>query len=173
MWTSIRRLMGSGAAEPAPARGAGRPHHEASLVVRVSGMPNDKPVAVEDLVKGAAAAATAVWKLSSRVEREKREHGFEPPKWLQRQLEAAQDALHAAGIEAKDHTGDKYVPGMAMTVIAFQPAAGITFDVISETLKPTVYFKDALIQAGEVLVSTPSADGAEGASSSSGNVNAG
>jgi hypothetical protein len=89
------------------------------------------------------------------VDRERSASAFEPPKWLLRQLEGAKDALHAAGIEAKDHTGYKYVPGLAVTVIAFQPQVGITIDVISETLKPSVFFRDGLIQPGEVIVSTP------------------
>lgn len=157
MWASIRRVIGA----------AGPTGHRAqpdvasiAPTLRVAGVASDKVVAVEDLVKGIAAAASALWKLHARVERERQEQAFDPPKWLLRQLEGAQDALHAAGIEAKGHTGDKYVPGLAVNVIAFQPQAGITFDVIAETLKPSVFFRDGLIQPGEVIVSTPVVDDA-------------
>jgi hypothetical protein len=159
MWASIRRIMsGAGAAGPPGHR---TEHHaqrnvaSSTPTLRVAGVAADKLVAVEDLVKGVAAAASAVWKLQARMERERREQAFDPPKWLLRQMEGAQDALHAAGIEAKGHTGDKYVPGLAVNVIAFQPQVGITIDVIAETLKPSVFFRDGLIQPGEVIVSTP------------------
>lgn len=159
MWASIRRIVGgAGAAGPAGHRTDHRAQPEVvsrTPTLRVAGVAADKVVELEDLVKGVAAAASAIWKLQARVERERREQPFDPPKWLLRQLEGAQDALHAAGIEAKGHTGDKYVPGLAVNVIAFQPQAGITFDVIAETLKPSVFFRDGLIQPGEVIVSTP------------------
>lgn len=75
----------------------------ASHVLRISGVATEQVVAVEELVKGIAAAATAVWKLQARVDRERREQAFEAPKWLVRQLEVAQDALAACGIQARPH----------------------------------------------------------------------
>jgi hypothetical protein len=116
---------------------------------------------VAELLRAVAAAATATWKIQSRTEREQREQSYEAPKWLVRQLEAASDSLHALGVEAKDHSGEKYVPGLAVTVVAFQPKVGITFEVITETLKPSIFFKGALIQPGEIIVSTPQAEASE------------
>jgi hypothetical protein len=91
------------------------------------------------------------------MERARDEQGFDPPKWLVRQLESARDALSAVGIEAKGHTGESYVPGLAVTVLAFEPKAGTISDVIAETVKPSVFFRDALVQPAEVIVSTPPA----------------
>jgi len=158
MWSNIVRMMGGAAT------GSDRhPSHESppegsrtgSHVLRISGVATEQVVAGEELVKGIAAAATAVWKLQARVDRERREQKFEAPKWLVRQLEAAQDALAASGIQARAHTGDKYVPGLAVNVMAFQPQVGTTFEMILETVKPSVFFRDALIQRGDVIVATP------------------
>lgn len=131
------------------------------LRVRVASRSAEKAIDVAELFRSVAAAATATWKIQSRIDREQREKGYEAPKWLVRQLEAASDSLHALGVEVKDHSGEKYVPGLAVTVVAFQPKAGITFDVITETLKPSIFFKGALIQPGEVVVSTPQAEATE------------
>jgi hypothetical protein len=39
--------------------------------------------------------------------------------------------------------------------MSFQPTVGLTRDMIIETIKPTIYFKDNLVQTGEVIVGTP------------------
>jgi len=118
-------------------------------------------VEVSEVLHALAVAATAMWKLESRMHRQQQEQAYEAPKWLVRQLEAANDALLAIGVEAKDHSGEKYVPGLALTVMAFQPSVGVTVEVISETLKPSIFFKGALIQPGEVIVATPQAEATE------------
>jgi len=41
---------------------------------------------------------------------------------------------------------------MALRVIAFQPTAGITREIITETIKPTIYRNDTIVQIGEVIV---------------------
>lgn len=148
--------------------GAGGPSHESHEAIPIDSANTGKPlrarvaprdatqvVDLPDMVRAVATVATTLWKVRSRVERERGEQSFEVPKWLQRQLEASSDELEALGVELKDHTGEKYVAGLALGVMAFQPRAGITFDVIVETIKPSVYLKGALIQPGEVIVATP------------------
>jgi len=84
--------------------------------------------------------------------------GDEPPDELRplyRHFEAALDALGSGGVEIRDHTGERYVPGMALRVIAFQPQPGTRIETIVETLKPSVFLGDQLIQRGEVIVATP------------------
>jgi len=108
-------------------------------------------------MQGMVAAAIAIWRLQCRLERAKMEDG-EPPRWLARQLQSARDALAEVGIEARDHTTERYVPGLALSVLAFQPTAGATIEVVAETIKPSVFFKGVLVQPGEVIVASPSTD---------------
>jgi hypothetical protein len=70
-------------------------------------------------------------------------------------VESTWDAVKKAKVEIHDHTGERYVDGMAVKVLAFQPTAGITFDAIIETVKPSIFYRDKLIQMGEVVVGTP------------------
>lgn len=100
--------------------------------------------------------ATGLWRIKRRIPRE---GNGEPPNEMRavyRHAEAAEDALRASGVEVCDHTRKPYVTGMALKVIAFQPTAGVSTEYVDETVKPSIYFRDRLIQRGEVIVAVPS-----------------
>lgn len=73
---------------------------------------------------------------------------------IYRPLDSAYQSLHQAGLKVYDLTNQPYVPGMIEKVLAFEPTQGFTRDVIKETIKPTIYFQDQLMQVGEVIVGT-------------------
>lgn len=75
-----------------------------------------------------------------------------------RAFESTWSALQSAGIRVQAHTGEKYVAGMVLSVLAFQPTPGLQVETIIETLKPSIYFHNTLIQLGEVIVGTPERD---------------
>jgi hypothetical protein len=39
--------------------------------------------------------------------------------------------------------------------VTSQPTAGITKERVTETLKPTIYWRNKIIQMGEVVIATP------------------
>ena len=107
----------------------------------------------EGLLSLAVEMGTSVWRLQRRLSIE-----GEVPEEMRRvlrDLESAWDALRQGGIEVKDHTGEKYDGHMALKVIAFQPTPGLTQEQILETIKPTIYRKDKLVQMGQVIVGVP------------------
>jgi len=107
----------------------------------------------EKLLDMAADIGTLVW----RVQRRLATMG-KLTKELQRvsrDLESTRDALTQRGIEIKDHTGQDYVTGITLRVIASQPVPGLTQQQIIETLKPTIYHRDKIIQIGDVIVGIP------------------
>ena len=107
----------------------------------------------EQLIDMAADIGTLVW----RVQRRLTTMG-KLTKELQRvsrDVESTRDALTQRGIEIKDHTGQDYITGMALRVIASQPVPGLTQQQIIETLKPTIYHRDKIIQMGDVIVGIP------------------
>ena len=107
----------------------------------------------EELLSLAVEMGTSVWRLQRRLAVE-----GEVPEQIRRvlrDLESAWDALRQEGIEVKDHTGENYDGHMALRVIAFQPTPGLTREQIIETIKPTIYHKDKLVQMGEVIVGVP------------------
>ncbi|MBI3248807.1 MAG: hypothetical protein HYZ50_20080 [Deltaproteobacteria bacterium] len=67
------------------------------------------------------------------------------------------DALKAGGFEVQDPTNKRYPPGSEGTMQPIQllPTAGLTFDMVSETVAPIIYRDDRLIQRGQVFVAVP------------------
>ncbi|RSN50595.1 hypothetical protein [Actinomadura sp. WAC 06369] len=94
--------------------------------------------------------ATSLWRLRARIERMD-----DPPRALVRHLESAWDAFADAGVEIKDHAGEPFDHGLAMSVAAYQPTPGLHREQIIETVRPGVYLDDRSIQMAEVIVGTP------------------
>lgn len=110
----------------------------------------------EELLNLVVDVGTVMWRLQRRLT-----VGGEVPeetRRMSRDLESAWDALRQAGVEIKDHTGEKYDGGMALHVIAFQPTAELSQEQVIETIKPTIYHKEKLIRMGEVIVGMPGED---------------
>ena len=76
----------------------------------------------------------------------------------QRHIDATCDAMADGGLEVKDHLGDRYVSGMALKVIAFEPTPGTVRATIAETISPSIFYQDQLLQRGEVIVAVPPVD---------------
>ena len=101
----------------------------------------------------AADVGTLVWRIQLRLD--PTEELSKPLQKLSRDVERTRDALTQGGIEIKDHTGGDYDGGMALRVITSQPVSGLARRRIIETLKPTIYYKNRVIQMGEVVVGVP------------------
>src|SRR5688500_4650102 len=103
------------------------------------GSPNAE---VLGLVQTLASVATALWRIRRKLD--SRTAGELPAglRHLPRHLDAAWDELRKSGVDLQDLTGQRYVPGMAVQPIAFQPTAGIGIEMVQESVKPAVYFKD-------------------------------
>jgi hypothetical protein len=72
-----------------------------------------------------------------------------------RHIESTWDALVSAKIKIRGHDNEKYVAGMALNVIAFQPSSSVHTEIITETIKPSIFYNGQLIQMGDVIVETP------------------
>lgn len=107
----------------------------------------------EELLDMAADVGTLVWRIQHRLDAT--EELSKPLQKLSRDVKRTWDTLTQGGIEIKDHTGGDYEGGMALRVITSQPVSGLNRRQIIETLKPTIYYKDKIIQMGEVVVGVP------------------
>lgn len=110
---------------------------------------------VKNLQKLIADIATGVWRMRNKFLMVNVTDLPNEIKKAYRHLDSIWDTLTIAKVEIRDHTNEKYVPGMALKVIAFQPTSCVLTETIRETIKPSVFYKDTLIQAGEVIVATP------------------
>lgn len=107
----------------------------------------------EELLDMAVDVGTLVW----RVQRRLSVMGQLPKELnrISRDIESTWDALSKRGIEIKDHTGQDYVTGMALRVITSQPVTNLIKKQVIETLKPTIYYKEKIVQMGEVIIGVP------------------
>ena len=107
----------------------------------------------EGLLDMAADVGTLIWRIQHRLDATG--ELSKPLEKLSRDVERTWDALTQGGVEIKDHTGGDYEGGMALRVITSQPVSGLARRQIIETLKPTIYYRNRIIQVGEVVVGVP------------------
>lgn len=103
----------------------------------------------------AANLGTGVWRLKGRMVESGTGEPLEGMHRLYRHLESVLYTLSDAGIQIQDHTGDPFNDGLALKVLTFQPMLDINREQITETIKPSIYYKGKLIQVGEVIVGRP------------------
>jgi len=72
-----------------------------------------------------------------------------------RPIESALENIESIGIKIMDFTGKPYVQGMALNIVSSQPNSSLKADRICEMLKPTIYFREQFIQAGDVIIEGP------------------
>jgi len=78
-------------------------------------------------------------------------------------LQSVFDALETQGVHVKDHTGERWVDGRFLSVVAFQPMPELTEEVITDTIRPSIFIGDHHIQEAQVIVGTPPEEGQQGA----------
>jgi|SRR5579872_710451 len=69
-------------------------------------------------------------------------------------LVRAWELLEANGIKIIDHTGSPYRSGMGVIPV-FEKSPDLAEEIIIDTMRPTIYHHDQLVQAGHVVVGTP------------------
>ena len=109
----------------------------------------------ESYTRVLADVATELWRLRDKMLQPGTDQPLAEMRRAFRSFESAWDALMEAGITIEEHTNSLFVAGMSLRVLAFQPTPGLARETVIQTLRPSVYYKQQLIQAGEVIVGTP------------------
>jgi hypothetical protein len=100
---------------------------------------------------------TKVWRLRNEIIKQADDPQAKDLSYATAYLDSLWEQLSDAGLEIRDHTGEA-IPktGIYMLkVVAQQPMDGITHRRVIETLKPTIYFNEKILQVGEVIVGIP------------------
>lgn len=103
--------------------------------------------------------ATNAWKGQLRLAKWPSDELQAERKRLERNFESILSRLESFGVRVKDHTGETYDYGQALKVVAAQPQEGIKREIVTETIRPTVYWREHIIQRGEVVIATPHEEG--------------
>lgn len=107
---------------------------------------------VDDSGRSLGHLATLVWRVKEKVAR--------LDKAVDRNLALAVDAAWAglakAGLEVKVHDGEPVTGGEAFRVLVYEPVDSLDREQVKETVKPSVFYRGARVQDGEVIVGRPS-----------------
>jgi hypothetical protein len=110
---------------------------------------------IHKLIALLADLATGIWRIKNKLSAVNINGLSDDAKKAYRHIESTWDALTSAEVEVRDHTKEKYVAGMALNVVAFQPSPSVHTQIIIETIKPSIFYNSQLIQMGDVIVAIP------------------
>jgi hypothetical protein len=103
--------------------------------------------------------ANAVWALQQKSCDPATSERKDEFRAIARHIDRLLECLEEIGVEIQSHTSQTFDSGLSLDVIAFQPTAGISREVVVETIRPTIYLKGHRIQIGQVIVATPERPG--------------
>lgn len=102
---------------------------------------------------------TGLWRLRQRLINPDTGLPLEETRRAYRHFQSVWDAITEAGYTIMDHTGQPFDARQTLKVITYEQKPGIEREVVSETIKPSVYYqkegKEWMVQMGEVIVGTP------------------
>lgn len=98
---------------------------------------------------------TRLWRLRNRMTKPGSKEALPGMEKAFRFFESAWDALAREKIDVVDYTNEVFDPGVPLEVIGFEKRNNLVQKMIIETIKPTIYYGDHLIQAGQVMVGIP------------------
>ena len=93
------------------------------------------------------------WRLKKRLEQTSEESA--ESKILQRHVSGIISTLGSIGFVARDREGEKYDYGLPEKVVVAEKRPGISGEMVAETIRPSVFYKDRLIRAGEIVIAVP------------------
>jgi hypothetical protein len=114
--------------------------------------PAEAPAPAIDQI---AAIATHVWRAKNKLIDPESGQPREETKRTYRHIESTLDALAQMGVVIRDQLNEPYDPGLPVNVLTFQPMPGLSRDTIVEVLRPTIIWRERVLQVGEVIVGTP------------------
>ena len=106
-------------------------------------------------LKGVLAIATSAWRAKAKMVDATTGEVHREMARVYKDIERIYRHLEEIGFTIKNHTGDPYDDGQPMKVITSQPRQDATRKYVLETLLPTVYWNDRIIQHGEIEIAIP------------------
>lgn len=110
-----------------------------------------------NVVKGLAAIATDAWLANKKMVNPTTGEPHESMARVYKNIERIMRHLEDMSFKICDHTGKPYDDGQPMKVVTSVPRSDATRKYVLETLKPTVYWNEQIIQHGEIEIAVPPA----------------
>jgi len=65
------------------------------------------------------------------------------------------DTLEGLGLTLRDRESEAYDYGLPEKVVAAERSAQVSREVVLETIRPTLFFRNQLLKAGEIIIALP------------------
>jgi hypothetical protein len=109
------------------------------------------------ITKGLVAIANSYFRAKKKMLDPTTGEPHEAMSRVYKDIERISRHLEEMGFKIQNHTGDAYDDGQPMKVITSNPRPEATRKYVLETLLPTIYWNDKIIQHGEIEIAVPSA----------------
>jgi hypothetical protein len=144
---TLQEKMKDGAKPPSPAP-------TAAPAPAVSAAPA-APAVPEGLGQSLATLATHVWRAKGKLVDPITGEPNDETRRAYRHVQAAFETFAQMGLTMNDWIDQPFDPGLPVKVLTFQPMPNIMRDTVVEAVRPTVIWRDQLLQLGEVVVGIP------------------
>ena len=114
-------------------------------------------VVPSNVTKGLIAIANSYFRAKKKMLDPTTGEPHEAMSRVYKDIERISRHLEEMGFKIQNHTGDAYDDGQPMKVITSNPRPEATRKYVLETLLPTIYWNDKIIQHGEIEIAVPSA----------------
>jgi len=122
-------------------------------------VPTESSAFFQEQLELIADIGTGLWRLKQRLTNPETGQPLEETRRAYRHFQSVWDAITEAGYTIMDHTGQPFNARQTLKVITYEQKPGIEREIVSETIKPSVYYqkedKEWMVQMGEVIVATP------------------
>ena len=99
--------------------------------------------------------ALHAWRLQRRMTDRTTKEVKEEHRPLARHVNAILDTLEGAGLTLRDRESEAYDYGLPEKVVAAERSAAVKRETVVETIRPTLFFRDQILKAGEIIIALP------------------
>jgi hypothetical protein len=98
---------------------------------------------------------TNLWRAKAKLIEPGTGEPKEETRRVYRHIEGALETFTQLGLSITEMVNQPYDPGLPVKVLTFQPTPGLKRDTIVEVVRPTIIWRDTLLQMGEIVVGIP------------------
>lgn len=99
--------------------------------------------------------AVHAWRLQRRMTHRATKEVREEHRPLSRHVTGILDALENLGLTLRDRESEAYDYGLPEKVVAAERSANVTREVVLETVRPTLFFRNEILKPGEIIIALP------------------
>jgi hypothetical protein len=102
--------------------------------------------------------AIHVWRLQRRMKDRVTKKVLDEHRTGHRNVEGILEALERVGVKLRDREGEVYDYGLPERVVGAEKRGGLEREMVAETIRPSLFFRDQIIRPGEIIIAVPEAD---------------